>query len=325
VIAVLGATGIIGHSLARKWAASRTDRLVLFARNPALLTSDQWPGSVAVRPIAEFDAGGFDLVVNAIGASDPTRVATLGADILRITREWDERVLATMGPQTRYVFLSSGAAYGDIDRPSDGDTALHLPVNRLESVSPYTLAKLIAEIGHRQAPERAILDLRIFGFADPGIPLAGTSFLADLARAVATGEPLLTSPDDMVRDYAGIDELHQLIERWVEAGAPNRACDLYTLAPLGKSELLGIAAERHGLKVRHGTQVALSPSGKKSVYASAYRTAAELGYLPQRKSLDVVIAMLDAVRTAAGRLPARSAQAPSRRPSATPHPPPAKN
>src|SRR5882724_2701470 len=251
MIAILGATGTIGRSLGRMWAAGRSEPLVLFARNVAALADESWPAHVTLRNLADFHAGAFGLVVNAIGAGDPARVADMGAEILDLTQAWDQRVLATMGRDTRYVFLSSGAIYGAaFERQAAADDKVCLPVNRLQSVAPYAIAKLYAEARHRYARDRAILDVRVFGYADFAIPQTGSSFLADLARCVALRRELVTSPSDMVRDYAGAQELRALIACWLRSGAANMSLDLYTSAPVSKHELLDAAVARYGITVR---------------------------------------------------------------------------
>ena len=119
MIAILGATGYIGRSLARRLAQTG-ERLVLYARNPSRLADEGWPAHVGLCAVADFDASSFNLVVNAIGAADPARIDALGAEILDVTLAWDQRVLTTMGPETRYAFLSSGAVYGDFSTPGAG-------------------------------------------------------------------------------------------------------------------------------------------------------------------------------------------------------------
>jgi nucleoside-diphosphate-sugar epimerase len=299
VIAILGATGYIGSSLARRLAVEGKP-LVLFARNPSRLADESWPDHVSLRSIADFDASEFALVVNAIGAGDPARVTAIGAEILDVTQAWDTRVLTTMRPETRYVFLSSGAVYGAFSAPVNESSEICLPVNRLGSVPPYTIAKLYAEARHRHAPDRAILDLRVFAYADSAIPLTARFFLAELARSVAEGAPFLTSPGDMVRDYAAADELADLIRCWRMAGAPNAAVDLYSKEPVGKLDLLGAVERRFGLKIEVQAQGSTdtSPTGAKPLYASHHFAASAFGYRPKRTSLEIVLQMLQAVHAA---------------------------
>ena len=203
----------------------------------------------------------------------------MGADILDVTTLWDARVLDSMGAKTRYVFLSSGAVHGA----------------ELDRVPPYTLAKLQAEMRHRQAPSRAILDLRIFGYADPSIDLSGGFFLAELARAIRDKTVFVTSSEDMVRDYAGALELRALIRDWERAGAPNGALDLYTTAPAGKHDLLRMFEARYNLQTQYVSEAGHSPTGAKPFYAPTDRAAADLGYRPERDTARVLTDTIDAI------------------------------
>jgi nucleoside-diphosphate-sugar epimerase len=296
MIAILGATGYIGRSLARKMAVDEQGPLALFARNPASLANETWPAHVSHHSLTDFHAGSFELVINAIGAGDPGRVVSMGAEIFEVTQAWDQRVMSTIGPRTRYVFLSSGAVYGSaFERPVGADSVLSLPVNQLGTVAPYTLCKLYAEARHRYLAERPILDVRVFGYADPSISRSGSFFLAQLACSIATRQPLVTTPHDMVRDYASVCELHALIRCWLNSGAPNRSVDLYTKAPVSKLKLLEIAASRYDLKIAYSENAIGSPTGAKPVYASAFHAAAEFGYVPARDSTEVVLDTLDAI------------------------------
>lgn len=278
MIAVLGASGYVGGSIGRL-LAEEGHPVALFARNPAGLSEQAWPPAAEPRDLADFSAADFSLVINAIGAGDPRRVSAMGLDILDVTAFWDQRVLDTMGPQTRYVFLSSGALHGA----------------ELDRVPPYTLAKLQAEMRHRQARSRAILDLRIFGYADPSIDLTGGFFLAELARAIRDKTVFATSSEDMVRDYAGALELRALIRDWERAGAPNGALDLYTVAPAGKHDLLRMFEVRYNLQTEYVTEAGSSPTGTKRFYASNHRAAADLGFRPERDTAQVLTDTIDAI------------------------------
>ncbi|MGF6313333.1 nucleoside-diphosphate-sugar epimerase [Bradyrhizobium sp. i1.8.4] len=298
MIAILGATGYVGSSLARVLASRGHEPLALFTRRPIALGADFWPDNVSIRALGAFQASEFELVINAIGAGSPTRVAEFGGEILNITRTWDGHVLSTMSAGTRYVFLSSGAIYGgEFSEPVDEDSRVSVPVNRLGSVPAYTLAKLEAEARHRFLPQRAILDVRIFGYADIAIPLESRFFLSDLARSIACNEVFVTSPDPMMRDYAGALELAAVIDCWQLADAPNLAVDLYTQSPVSKHELLELAATRFGVQIQFA-RTADSPTGSKAVFASSFRKAVSLGYRPWRHSLEIVLPVLEA---AAGR------------------------
>jgi nucleoside-diphosphate-sugar epimerase len=294
MIAILGASGYIGRSLARTFAVHDRELLVLFARDPSVLRLEEWPAHVSIKPLAEFTAAPFSLVINAIGAGDPSRVRAMGAEIVDVTKTWDHRVLETMSDVTHYVFLSSGAVYGNAFDGTPGHRAMPALANGRENdLPPYVTGKLAAEAQHRANGSRSILDLRVFGYADSSISLTGNFFLADLARSVATGCDIVTSSEDMIRDYAGASELCQLIQCWLNAGAPNQPLDLYTLAPVSKFTLLNETAGRFKFAVKYSNQIAASPTGNKAVYSSTWHAADAIGYKPSRNSMQVVMEMLE--------------------------------
>jgi nucleoside-diphosphate-sugar epimerase len=272
--AILGATGYIGESLGRLWAKESADALFLFARRPEAL--DCWPDHVRVCSADAFDAGDFDLVINAIGAGDPSKVCALGEQIVDITREWDERILGRLQPHGRYVFLSSGAVHAPEPQPA------------------YTRSKRSAEAAHRAQPDRHILDLRVFGYAEPNIDLDGGFFLAELVRSVSRSQAFRTTRADMGRDYAGARELADLIGAWLGAGAHNGALDLYTLAPVSKMELLDLAQAEFDLTVEWIDDVQAPPTGHKPAYFSRDRAAEIIGFRPGRTSTEVVRNLLEA-------------------------------
>jgi nucleoside-diphosphate-sugar epimerase len=295
MIAILGATGTLGLSLAHEFAADPRG-LVLFARRPERLAEEPFVSPVGVCPLGEFKAADFDLVINAIGAGDPGRVAAIGAEILEITDRWDGRVLETMDARTRYVFLSSGAVHGpEHAGPVGGDRRQSIPVNDRAVVPPYTMAKLLAEVRHRHLSSRSILDLRVFAYADSTLPSDGHFFLCELARSIGSQLPFKTSATDMVRDYASRTEVAALIRCWEAAGAGNTVLDVYTKAPARKSDILRLAQERYGIAIDYCADIAPSGTGEKPFYASLNHAAAALGYTPQRTALEIVTDYLDGI------------------------------
>ena len=277
MIAILGATGTLGLSLAHALATG-PDGLALFARHPERLSEESFASPVALRPLDEFKAADFDLVINAIGVGDPGRVAAVGAEIQNITQEWDHRVLDSMGARTRYVFLSSGVVHG-ADR---------------SDISPYVAAKLDAEARHRALPDRSILDLRVFAYADATLPRDGRFFLCELARSIRSRTPFKTSTADMVRDYAGRKEVAALIRCWMTGGAPNTALDVYTKAPVHKTDILRLARERFGAEIEYRDDAANSGTAGQ-IYASLNHDAAAFGYAPERTAIEIVADYLDGV------------------------------
>jgi nucleoside-diphosphate-sugar epimerase len=277
MIAILGATGTIGLSLARELSADPRG-LVLFARQPHRLAGERFASRVLLRSLEEFAAADFELVINAIGAGDPGRVASIGTEIIDVTAFWDNRVLETMDARARYVFLSSGVVSG-VGSAKRGQNP---------KAPPYVIAKLEAERRHRRSRDHAILDLRVFAYADVTLPRRGHFFLCELAESVRNGVPFKTSPADMVRDYAGRAELAALIRCWEDSGAGNGPLELYTREPARKHDILQLARERFGVKIQYSTEIAESTTGSSQIYASEDHAAEALGYSPKRSALEVV-------------------------------------
>lgn len=283
MIAILGANGTIGFSLARELVKS-SERLVLFARNPKRLGVFRGAAQVDIQPLSEFDARQFELVINAIGDVDHQRVVAAGIDHMNASQIWDERVLDTMTENTAYTFISSGA----VTYVANGD-------ERSSTLTPYVLAKINAESRHRMAVNRPILDARVFGYVDIAMSIDSTFFLSELASSIVRKQPFITSPQEMVRDYTGADELLDLIQCWRNNGAPNIALDLFSKMPASKHELLKIAKSRYGLKIEARDAAKASLIEGTVVYASRDHSASKLGYSPKRSATDVVIATLDAL------------------------------
>ena len=284
MIAVLGATGIIGKSLGLLLAERVDQPLVLFTRNLEF-DSRRYRSNVQMRQLSTFDPAEFKLIINAIGASDPRRVSELGDEIIDITQKWDRKIITGMRPDTRYVFLSSGIVH-ECNRTVD---------------SPYIQAKLLTEANHRAFPDMSILDIRVFGYVDVSMPLGGGFLISQLASCIASGEPFQTSNNDFVRDYVGASELLSLIDCWNNAGGANVALDLYSLAPVSKAELLEVGRVRYGLSVFLDPNIASSPTGVKPAYMSQNFAASEIGYRPTRRAIDVVVEYLDFVASSSGR------------------------
>ena len=118
-IAILGATSQIAKDLVLAFSKQDNHELVLFARRPEIVT--QWLVSVglsgrhAVSDFAAFSTDlHFDAILNFVGVGDPAQAAAMGASIFDITLKYDQMALNYLEhhPQCRYIFLSSGAAYG---------------------------------------------------------------------------------------------------------------------------------------------------------------------------------------------------------------------
>lgn len=118
-LAILGASSHIAKDLVASIAEQTTYDCTLFVRAPHAIDAE-------VRAIAErkaftvldyagFDASRqFDAVINFVGVGDPARAVQMGKDIFTVTERYDNLALEYLQnhPQCKYIYLSSGAAYG---------------------------------------------------------------------------------------------------------------------------------------------------------------------------------------------------------------------
>ncbi|MBG7620174.1 NAD(P)-dependent oxidoreductase [Herbaspirillum sp. AP02] len=301
-IAFLGASSQIARDLAPLFAAVPGLALERFLRDP--------DGDVAWRTQAGLHAvpaghhlhewtqrPAFDAIVNFIGAGSPARATGLGANILELTAHYDDMVVAYLQRHRgcRYLFLSSGATYGsDFVVPARHDTVASFPVNALDQRHWYGLAKFQAECRHRARPELNICDIRVFSYVSTSLDMNSRFLLADIVRTLAEGGTLDTSSQDIHRDYISPPDLFALMHSMLMHAPCNTAVDVYSLAPVGKMQLLDHLSKRFGLRyelVERAT--GLNATGIKPNYFSENRKAAEFGYLPRFDSLSAVIHTVD--------------------------------
>ena len=298
-IAILGATSQIARDVILTFSRKNAFDLALFGRCPVAI--DQWLSTVGLSDrhvsadFASFNINEyFDAIINFVGSGNPAQTAMMGESIFDATLKFDELALKYLHqhPQCRYIFLSSGAAYGSsFDKPADQNTRAIVPINHLQPQDWYAVAKLYAECRHRALPHLHIIDTRIFNYFSHTQDIAARFFITDIIRAIQSGETLLSSPDNIVRDYLGPADFHQLIERILAAPPTNDVVDCYTLQPVDKLTLLAKMQERFGLNYEiRNSPAGVNATGAKMNYFSVNKRAAQFGYMPSTSSLEGVLA-----------------------------------
>ena len=305
-LALLGASSKIAKDLVLSMAAAGLTahtRLQLYGRELAPLRA--WlegaglAGACSLHSYQEYGQHAHEAVINFVGVGDPVRTARMGATIFGVTQQYDDMVLDELErhPQRRYIFLSSGAAYGNaFQQPAGPDTLAQVPLNALGPHDYYAVAKLHAECKHRALAPLAITDLRVFNYFGRTEDIESRFFITDILRAVRDERLLATSPDYMVRDYLHPRDFLQLVCKVLTAPPGNQALDCYTLAPVDKPQLLAAMRERFGLRYEMAGEAALvQATGAKPHYYSLRRDAAALGYKPEYTSLQGVMAEAEAL------------------------------
>lgn len=312
-IAILGATSQIAKDLVLSFSAEAGKHLHLFARRPdevkKWLASVDLAGCYPTDDFSEFGNQEFDAIINFVGSGNPAQTAAMGASILDVTLQYDEIALGYVRqhPDCRYLFLSSGAAFGSsFDEPANADTKAVIAINDLKPQDWYAVAKLYAECRHRSLPHLPIVDIRVFNYFSRTQDMSARFLITDILRAIRNKTVLKTSSDYIVRDYLHPSDFYRLVTALLTATAANAAVDCYSKAPIDKPVLLQAMQNEFGLRYEvtesHAT---INATGGKPHYYSLNKRAAEFGYQPQFSSEEGVLkeaaAMLQAPPSAVGK------------------------
>ena len=297
-IAFLGATSQIARDLAISFSTDADKHLHLFARRPdhvkKWLNDIGLSGRFLVDDFVDFGSQEFDAILNFVGVGNPVQAIAMGASIFDVTLQYDELALSYVRqhPDCRYIFLSSGAAYGtSFDAPVDADTKAITSINNLQPQDWYGVSKLHAECRHRSLTHLSIVDIRVFNYFSSTQDLEARFLITDIVRAVRDRTLLKASPDCIVRDFLHPSDFHQLVSTILVAPPTNDVVDCYTLSPIDKRDLLVAMQKNFGLKYEvTESNASINATGGKSHYYSLNRRAAKFGYEPRLTSLQGVLA-----------------------------------
>ncbi len=296
-IAIFGATSQIARDLIVSLAVAGERNLYLFARRSDDVK--RWldvvglPGRYPVGDFSEFGKQKFDAILNFVGASNPAQIIEMGNSIFDITLQFDEMVLDYLQsyPACRYLFLSSGAAYGsNFKEPATCNTPAIVAINNLSPQEWYGVAKLHAECRHRSRPELAIIDIRVFNYFSRTQDISARFLITDILRAIRDKVALKTSPEYIVRDFLHPSDFHKLVNALLSSPATNAVVDAYSRAPIDKPDLLAAMQEKFGLRyeITAATE-RVNTTGRKTCYYSLNTRAADFGYQPNLTSLEGIL------------------------------------
>ncbi len=297
-IAILGATSQIAKDLILSLSRNdQQDELVLFARRPGAV--EEWlnasgrANQFPVSDFAVFGNGSYDAIINFVGVGDPARAVAMGGAIFEVTLQFDALALAYVSEHRdcRYLFLSSGAAYGGgFDEPVRRSSTAAVSLNDLPPQEWYGVAKLHAECRHRSLPDQPIIDIRVFNYFSRAQDLSARFLLTDIIRSIRDGTTLQTAPDYLVRDFLHPADFRSLVRSLLSSPPANAAVDCYSRAPVDKPSLLAEMQRQFGL---HYTiteaPIAVNATGIKPHYYSLNHRAADFGYVPTRSSIEGIV------------------------------------
>jgi nucleoside-diphosphate-sugar epimerase len=296
-IAILGATSQIAKDLIVSFSVGDARQLHLFARRTDEVS--KWLAGVGLtgrypaNDFSEFAKQDFDAVINFVGVGNPAQAVAMGNSIFDVTLRFDQLVLDYLQthPTCRYLFLSSGAAYGSsFNEPAKRDTPAIVPINNLAPHEWYGVAKLLAECRHRAYPELAIVDIRVFNYFSRTQDINARFLITDMLRAIRDKTVLRTSPDYIVRDFLHPSDFYQLVRALLAAPAANAVVDCYSKAPIDKPTLLAAMQDKFGLRYEVAeANASVNATGGKPHYYSLNMRAADFGYQPNFTSIGGVI------------------------------------
>lgn len=297
-IAILGATSQIARDLILSFSRKTKYELSLFARRPDAvkqwLLKTELPTHYHVGNFSSFGPRqSFDVILNFVGVGNPAKAAAMGATIFNITTTFDDIAISYImtHPECRYVFLSSGAAYGSCFSEAVGEnTIAEIPINNLSPQNWYGVAKLYAECRHRSLSPLSITDIRVFNYFSHTQEMSARYLMSDIMRAIKGGTTLVTSQNNAVRDYIGPDDFFSLLSHILNAPPINDVFDCYTQSPVDKFTLLQEMNTRYGLTYRFADDLDIpnATGAKLNYYSTNYRAAA-LGYQPSLTSLQSIL------------------------------------
>lgn len=303
-IAILGATSQIAKDLVLSFCAQSTHELALYARRPEVVS--QWLASVGlserhiVGSFADFNTDEyFDAILNFVGVGNPAQAAVMGASIFDVTLQYDEMALNYVRhhPACRYIFLSSGAAYGSsFDEPVDVNAKAVIAINNLQPQDWYAVAKLHAECRHRALVNLPIIDVRVFNYFSHTQDMSARFFMTDVIRAILGNNALRTTADYIVRDFQHPSDFYKLVDALLSSSPVNSVVDCYSRAPIDKPSLLDAMREKFGLQYEiTKTITSINATGNKPHYYSLNTRAADFGYQPAFTSLQGILQESDRI------------------------------
>jgi nucleoside-diphosphate-sugar epimerase len=216
----------------------------------------------------------------------------MGASIFDVTLKYDGMALdyVRQHPTCRYIFLSSGAAYGaSFDAPVDANTCATVPINNLQPQDWYGVAKLHAECRHRALAPLPIVDIRVFNYFSHTQDMDARFLITDILRAIRDKTALKTSADFIVRDFIHPSDFCSLVNAILSAPVTNAVVDAYSKAPIDKFTLLDAMQATFGLRYETSQSTStINATGIKEKYYSVHMNALIFGFKPIFSSLECI-------------------------------------
>ncbi len=297
-ITFFGASSQIAKGLIKKFGAKPQNRLTLFVRDCESFNTwfqDQkiFNNHHLIKSYSQFSNDAkIDIIINCIGVGDPGKTISLSSNIESTTKYFDDLVLSYLeySPETKYFFMSSGIAYGNIfSNPAKDYSQQNIDIHSSRPEDAYAISKIHAENNHRALTHLSVIDIRIFSYLSDEIDINSKFFISDALRAIKENKVLYTNNQNITRDYIGADDLHQLINKLISIKGLNIVIDAYSKAPIDKLSILDLLEKSFGLKYKFQESFqAINSTGSKDQYYSKNFYAKDFGYSPKLSSKELI-------------------------------------
>lgn len=299
-IAILGATSNIAKDLIFSFVKKNTKfNISLFSRDnskvKAWVENKKISNNISLIGLySDFSTKDkYDVIINFVGIGDPAKAIEMGSSILDTTLIFDTMAIEYLNknPSTKYLFLSSGAAYGseNFSVNVNNQSEARFKINNLKSQDWYSIAKLHAECRHRSCSDKSIIDIRVFNYINSSIDLSSRFLITDALRSIMKNNDFKTSSKNIIRDYIGPDDFYNLIMSLIMYGELNDSIDCFTKLPIDKFSMLDMLKKEFGLNyLIEDSEIGLNATGFKDNYYSKNFKAKKYGYKPLYTSAETI-------------------------------------
>lgn len=235
----------------------------------------------------------YDVIINFIGLGCPEKIKKAADELVDVAKYYDSMILNYLSSnrRCRYIFISSGVVYGENFFEPIPCEGRNINDNTIEfGLSSYAISKISCEKTHRQFPNLAIVDLRVFSYFNSMYDPDSKLFMSQICNAIRDNKVLIVSADKMVRDYINPIDFCSLVDAIIASQPINIAVDCYSNAPIEKIELLEAMKKEFGLKYFLQDKASnQSVYTNKTNYYSLFSNAKKIGYRPSYSSLEGLI------------------------------------
>ena len=290
-IAILGATSHVAKWLIYFLSRNKKHELFLFARNQE--KTKEFLKSINSQShnywFEEFNNFTYEVIINCVWFWNPSKLKEAWIDVFRVNERFDNIVIDYLywNKDVLYINFSSWATYWtDFKEPVDEWSMLKIDINNLNVNQNYLISKLNSETKHRTLKEFNIVDLRLFSYFSRFIDLESGFLLTDIINAIKNKKTLITSQDDIIRDYISFEDLWNIIELLIKNKKNNICYDIYSLSPVKKFEILNFCKDKYGLDYKIISETIQAPTWAKNIYYSKYHLLENLWYKPIYTSIE---------------------------------------